>query len=125
MAIVEEKKDPKKTTEKNSSKKVEAIVAISNAEIGCKVLIEPWITEKTHAALGDNKYTFRISGHATKKQVKTAIENVYNVHIEKITTVNLMAKRKAYGRYAGTKSAVNKATVTLKKGDKIELFKGA
>jgi large subunit ribosomal protein L23 len=127
MAIIEDKKnpEPEKKSEKKASKKTEIIAAIDNAEIARKVLIEPWITEKTHAAIADNKYTFRISNHATKKQVKAAIENVYDVHVEKITTVNLAAKRKAYGRYMGTKSAVRKATVTLKKGEKIELFKGA
>jgi large subunit ribosomal protein L23 len=125
MAEIQEKKIPKKTVKKNASQKPEAVIAVDNAEIACKVLIEPWITEKTHGAVSDNKYTFRISGSATKKQVRKAIESVYGVHIEKINTVNLIAKRKAYGRYAGKKPAVRKATVTLKKGDKIELFKGA
>jgi large subunit ribosomal protein L23 len=125
MAQVEEKKSEKKTAKKAAVKKTEAVVIVDNAEIACNVLIEPWITEKTHGAIADNKYTFKIAGNATKKQVKAAIEGVYKVYVEKIATVNLPAKRKAYGRYLGKKPAIRKATVTLKKGDKIELFRGA
>lgn len=118
MAVVEEKK-----VEKTKSKKSEAVVIANNAETACNVLVEPWITEKTHGAAADGKYTFKVAGNATKKQVKKAIEGIYNVHVEKISAVNLQAKRKAYGRYMGRKPAIKKATVTLKKGDKIELFK--
>ena len=57
------------------------------------------------------------------KQVKTAIEGVYKVHVEKINVVKGQPKRKAYGRYMGIKSGIKKATVTLKEGEKIELFK--
>lgn len=126
MAVVEEKKEIKKTAKKTVSKKKEAVVvAVENAQIACKVLVEPWITEKTHAAIADNKYTFRIIGGATKQQAKMAIEGTYSVKVEKITASNVLPKRKAYGRYMGTKPGIRKATVTLKKGDKIELFRGA
>jgi large subunit ribosomal protein L23 len=125
MAVIEEKKEEKKMTKKVAAKKTEAIVIADNSEIACKVLLEPWITEKTHAAIADNKYTFKVIGKATKKQVKMGIEGVYRVHVEGITMVNLKPKKKAYGRYEGLKSAIRKATVTLKKGDKIELFRGA
>jgi len=124
MAIVEQKKEDKKT--KKVIKKDNAVIVVAdNVEVACNVLVEPWITEKTHRAAADNKYTFKVSGNATKKQVKLAIEGMYKVHIEKIATVNVLAKKKAYGRYMGMKSAIRKATVTLKKGDKIELFKTA
>jgi len=113
-------KTPRKTI-----KKSEPIVIADNSEIACKVLIEPWITEKTHAAIADNKYTFKVTGNATKKQVKMGIEGVYSVKVEKVTMVNLKPKRRSYGRYGGFKSGIRKATVTLKKGDKIELFRGA
>jgi large subunit ribosomal protein L23 len=114
-----------KSTKKAESKKVETVMAIDNSEIACKVLLEPWITEKTHAAITNNKYTFKVSRNATKKQVKLSIESLYGVSVEKITSVTLLPKTKAYGRYQGIKSGIRKMTVTLKAGDKIELFKGA
>jgi len=124
MAVIEEKKEEKKTIKK-VARKSDIIVIADNSEIACKALIEPWITEKTHAAIADNKYTFKVTSGATKKQIKMAIEGVYNVHVEKINVVNLKPKRKAYGRYEGKKPSIRKATLTLKKGDKIELFRGA
>jgi large subunit ribosomal protein L23 len=120
---VEEKKAT--TPKKKISKKPEAIVAAENSEITRKVLIEPWITEKTHAGIADNKYSFKVGRRATKKQVKMAVESFYKVRVEKITSVNLIPKKKAYGRYPGIKSGIRKMTLTLKAGDKIELFKGA
>ena len=124
MAVIETKKEEKKQTKK-VAKKSDAIVIADNSEIACRVLVEPWITEKTHAAIVDNKYTFKVTNDATKKQVKMAIEGIYRVHVEKITMVNLKPKRRSYGRFGGFKSSIRKATVTLKKGDKIELFQGA
>ena len=124
MAIVEKKKKNKET-EKTAAVKTDVVENVGKIEIAGKVLVEPWVTEKTHRDASDNKYTFKISGNGTKKQVKMAIEGVYGVKVEKIATINMKAKRKAYGRYLGKKPAIRKATMTLKKGDKIELFKTA
>ena len=118
-----EEKTTKKVVKKPAAKKAEVIVAAKNAEIACKVLVEPWITEKTHSAIANGKYTFKVTGDATKKQVKAAIDGIYEVHVEKMNVVNVQPKRKAYGRYMGIKSGIKKVTVTLKKGEKIELFK--
>ncbi len=125
VLATEAKETVKKTVKKATASKKEAPISTEHSNIAFKVLVEPWITEKTHAAIADNKYTFRITRLATKKQVKLAIEGTYGVKVEKITVVNLKPKKKAYGRHMGTKSGIKKATVTLKKGDKIELFQGA
>ncbi|NTW27583.1 MAG: 50S ribosomal protein L23 [Candidatus Moranbacteria bacterium] len=132
MAVIEEKKEvvsePKKTVKKAVKKvaetKKETIVALPHSDIAYRVLVEPWITEKTHRAIADNKYTFKVIKSATKKQVKLAIEGMYSVSVEKISVVNVKPKKKAYGRHEGKVAGFKKATVTLKKGDKIELFQG-
>jgi large subunit ribosomal protein L23 len=132
MAVIEEKKElaskekavAKKTVKKVATEKKENIVAAPHSDIAYRVLTEPWITEKTHRAMSDDKYTFKVIKSATKKQVKLAIEGMYNVKIEKVSVVNIKPKKKAYGRHEGTKAGFKKATVTLKKGDKIELFQG-
>lgn len=131
MAVIEEKKEiateskatVKKTVKKAADKK-EMIVAAKNSDIAYRVLTEPWITEKTHRAMSDNKYTFKVIKSATKKQVKLAIEGMYSVSVVGVTIVNIKPKPKAYGRHMGTKQGFKKATVTLKQGDKIELFQG-
>ena len=124
MAAIEEKKEVAKKNLKKATKK-ESIIVPAHAEIAYRVLIEPWITEKSHRAISENKYTFKVVKSATKKQVKLAVEGMYSVKIEKITVVNVKPKKKAYGRHEGTISGFKKATVTLKEGDKIELFQGA
>ncbi|EKD59078.1 MAG: 50S ribosomal protein L23 [uncultured bacterium] len=134
MAVIEEKKEkvseakvaPKKVSKKaDAVKKEAAIVAAQHADIAYKVLVEPWVTEKTHRAMADNKYTFKVIKSATKAQVKKAIEGMYKVKVEKVTVVNVLARKKAYGRHEGTIAGFKKATLTLKKGDKIEFFQGA
>ncbi|KKQ46039.1 MAG: 50S ribosomal protein L23 [Candidatus Moranbacteria bacterium GW2011_GWC2_37_8] len=135
MAVIEEKKEevsevvakaaPKKASKKAVTKKETAIEACEHADIAYKVLVEPWVTEKTHAAMADNKYTFKVTKAATKMQVKRAIEGMYKVKVEKVTVVNVLAKKRAYGRHEGKIAGFKKATLTLKKGDKIEFFQGA
>jgi large subunit ribosomal protein L23 len=132
MAVIEEKKESvsepkavaKKVTKKAAPAKKETLAA-AHSDIAYRVLTEPWITEKTHRAISDNKYTFKVIHSATKKQVKLAIEGMYSVKVEKVSVVNIKPKKKAYGRHMGTKQGFKKATVTLKEGDKIELFQGA
>jgi large subunit ribosomal protein L23 len=132
MAVIEEKKElateakvvAKKVSKKATTDKKE-VVAAEHSGIAYKVLVEPWITEKTHAAIANNKYTFKVISSATKKQVKLAIEGLYSVKVERISVLNVLAKKKAYGRHEGKKAGFKKATVTLKEGDKIVLFQGA
>ncbi|MEI7621526.1 MAG: 50S ribosomal protein L23 [Candidatus Moraniibacteriota bacterium] len=128
MAVIEEKKEEevkaKKVAVKKATKK-EVFEVAENSEIAYKVLVEPWITEKSHAGLVDNQYIFRIIRGATKAEVKKAIEGFYKVKVEKISVINLVPKKRTYGRFEGTKATVKKAIITLKEGDKIELFQGA
>lgn len=94
-----------------------------NAQVACKVLVEPWITEKSHAQMAQNKYTFKVTTDANKKQVQQAVEGIYGVKVESIRMVNVHPKKKNYGRYVGKKAGFKKATLALKEGDKIEFFK--
>lgn len=127
MAAIEEKKEIVSKKEKAVKKvaKKAIVEAAENSDIAYKVLVEPWITEKSHAGLTDNKYVFRIAKDATKSEVKKAIEGFYKVSVQKVAVVNFIPKKRAYGRFEGAKAAVKKAIVTLKEGDKIELFQGA
>jgi large subunit ribosomal protein L23 len=127
MAAIEEKKEniSKKVAEPKKAAKKLVPQNTENADIACKVLVEPWITEKSHAAIAENKYVFRVTRQATKPEVKKAIEGFYKVSVEKIAITNLLPKKRAYGRFEGNKASIKKAIITLKKGDKIELFQGA
>lgn len=81
------------------------------------------LTEKaTLLAEKENKYVFRVRPHATKTQIKQAIEKLFKKTVVAVNTANYAGKKKrertaSFGRQADWKKAI----VTLKEGDKIEL----
>ncbi len=86
------------------------------------IIIRPVVTEKSMDLLADNKYTFIVAGKANKTEIKNAIQNIFDVKVEKIYTMNVKGKPKRLGRFEGRTSDRKKAIVTLKPGQKIRLF---
>jgi large subunit ribosomal protein L23 len=87
------------------------------------IIVRPLITEKTMKLQeADNKVTFEVARGSNKTQVKIAVEEIFNVKVEKVNIVNCRPKAKRVGKYAGTTSAVRKAIVKLAEGHKINLF---
>lgn len=89
-----------------------------------KVLASPIVTEAATILLEQNKYIFKISPRSTKLQIKMAIEKIYKVKVEKINTVTIPKKFRTRGRIPGWKPGFRKAIVTLKVGNKIDVFEG-
>ncbi len=86
------------------------------------VIVRPLITEKTMKLQAeDNKVTFEVARTANKTQVKQAVEEIFNVKVEKVNIVNVRPQTKRMGRYVGKTSAVRKAIVKLAEGNSIEL----
>lgn len=86
----------------------------------------PRITEKgTRLKEQSNVLTFEVRRDANKVQVRKAIERVFNVKVADITTVNCGGKKKRVGARVGRRPDWKKAYVTLKPGQKIDLFEGA
>lgn len=113
---------PAEKPEKKPEK--EKATEIKLGAVKSDVIIEPWITEKSHGAMAENKYIFRVTKDADKKKVKSAIEGLYSVKVVDVNIINIPPKKRMYGRHEGKKSGYKKAIVKLKEGDKIELFKG-
>lgn len=86
----------------------------------------PRITEKG-SRLKDksNVLTFEVRRNANKVQVRKAIEGIFKVKVSHVTTVNVSGKRKRMGMREGRRSDWKKAYVTLKPGEKIDIFEGA
>lgn len=83
----------------------------------------PIITEKSMEAVDQRKYTFAVDKNITKPNIKAAIEEIYGVEIESISTANVKRKPKTVGRYSGFRSGYKKAIVKLSKESKtIESF---
>ena len=89
-----------------------------------EVLRRPVITEKNTILMSQNKYTFEIARGANKHQVKGAVEKTFNVEVVKVTGSRLPGKMTRLGKGRGLTPWWKKAVVTLKEGDKIEIFEG-
>lgn len=86
----------------------------------------PRITEKgTRLKEKCNVLTFEVKIGANKVQVKKAVESIFKVKVADVTTVTNMGKTKRIGQRVGRRSDWKKAYVTLKPGEKIDIFEGA
>ena len=90
-----------------------------------EVLRRPLITEKS-TTLQDklNKYGFEVDRRANKEQVKRAVETSFNVHVITVNMATVKGKRKRFGPKLVRRPSWKKAVVSLRSGDKIQLFEG-
>jgi len=86
------------------------------------ILIRPVITEKATVIAEQNKYVFKVARAANKEQIADAVKLVYKVQPLKVNVVNVRGKEKRLRHGSGRTPLWKKAIVTLKEGDKIELF---
>ena len=90
------------------------------------VIRGPLITEKLDKAREKfRQYSFIVDMKATKHDVVRAVEELFKVHVEGVRTNVARGKVKRVGRSMGKRPNYKKAIVTLKEGDKIDLFEGA
>jgi len=89
------------------------------------IIIRPIISEQSMAQIADRKYTFVVAKSANKIEIKKAVEEIFGVNVEKVTTINMIGKIKRMGRNEGRRAAWKKAVVKLAEGSKtIEFFDG-
>jgi large subunit ribosomal protein L23 len=89
-----------------------------------KVIKKALITEKADRLREMNIYQFEVAVQATKRQIKQAVENMFNVKVVDVKTANLPGKPRRLGRSEGYRSGYKKASVMLEQGQKIELVEG-
>ena len=86
------------------------------------IIIKPVISEKSYGLLDQNKYTFLVHPEANKTQIKMAVEQIFDVKVTSVNTINRKGKRKrtrfGYGKRPDTKRAI----VSLEDGDRIDIF---
>jgi len=89
------------------------------------IIIEPIITEKSMDHMAEGKYTFKVDKRAKKPEIKKAIEEIFNVKVEKINTMNMLGKIKRQGYTSGRRPSWKKAIVKLTDdSEPIEFFEG-
>ena len=93
-----------------------------NQERMYQVLLAPHISEKsTLLAEEKNQHVFRVAPDATKSEVKTAVEQIFKVKVERVRILNTRGKAKRFGGRLGKRSDTRKAYITLAAGNDIEL----
>ncbi len=89
------------------------------------VIKRPLITEKTMNLTAVGKYAFEVDPNANKIEIARAVEEIFGVEVVKVNTVNVKPKTKRLGRFEGKTGGMKKAYVTLKPGQRIQIFEGA
>jgi large subunit ribosomal protein L23 len=90
-----------------------------------QVLLAPVVSEKSYELLEQRKYAFRVHQDAHKTQIRQAVEELFNVHVQAVNVLKVQPKPKRRGLIRGTKPGWKKAIVQLREGESIEIFEGA
>ena len=89
------------------------------------IIIRPIITEKSSSLMALNKYTSEVHKTANKIQIRNAVEEVFNVKVAGVNTINVKGKMRRRGIAKGYTRSWKKAIVALKPDQHIEFFEGA
>jgi len=90
-----------------------------------EILLAPVVSEKSYSLIGDRKYSFRVHKDAHKTQIRQAVEELFNVHVEGVNISQVRPKPKRRGMSRGIRPGWKKAIVQLREGDTSEIFEGA
>lgn len=87
------------------------------------VILAPVVSEKSYDLIEmNNTYTFEVDPRSNKGEIRDAVEEVFDVTVLRVNTMNRKGKRKRYGNKFGKRKDVKRAVVTLAEGDSIDLF---
>jgi len=87
-------------------------------------LVRPVITEKSMMVSENGKVTFMVPLSASKDDIKSAVESIFNVKVERVNTIRQFGKTKFFRGRKGARSDYKKALVTLAKGQNIDVTTG-
>ena len=90
-----------------------------------QVLIAPVVSEKSYSLIESRKYAFRVHPDAHKTQIRQAVEELFEVKVERVNIVKVQPKPKRRGMSKGIRPGWKKAIVQLAEGESIEIFEGA
>lgn len=87
------------------------------------IILRPLVTEKSaNSEAAANTYVFEVGETANKHEIKTAVEQFFNVKVEDVRTVRVRGKFKRFGRFYGRRSNWKKAYVTLASGHSLNFL---
>lgn len=93
-----------------------------NQERLIKLLVSPHVSEKTNRCTeANNQYVFKVDSTATKPEIKKAVELMFGVEVNAVTTLNVKPKVKRFGQMLGKRKGWKKAYIKLNEGQSIAL----
>ena len=97
-----------------------------NQERVFKVLLGPYISEKaTVLADKQGQFVFKVATDATKLEIKKAVEGLFGVKVERVTTQNVLGKSKRTARGLGKRNDWKKAVISLQPGQELDFTSSA
>ncbi|MEW5952258.1 MAG: 50S ribosomal protein L23 [Bacillota bacterium] len=88
------------------------------------IIKKPLVTEKSMDLVQENKYTFIVDPKANKVEIRKAVEELFKVKVTSVNTMNVKGKLKRVRNILGRTPDRKKAIVTVRDGDKIEIYEG-
>lgn len=79
------------------------------------IIIKPVLTEKSYTGIQDKKYTFVVAKGANKTEIKKAVEEVFNVQVESVNTLNVRGKRREWARTRATPRRTKRQSCSSRK----------
>jgi len=90
------------------------------------IIKKPLFTEKGSSLKEtENKILVEVPTDANKIEIKRAMEELFKVKVEKVSTISVIGKMKKFGKSLGKRPDRKKAVITLKKGEKLDFIEGA
>lgn len=86
------------------------------------IIIRPIVSERSYDMIELHRYTFEVAKTARKIEIAQAVEEIFDVNVVKVNTINVKPKKKRVRRQLGLTRTWKKAIVTLADDDTIELF---
>ena len=88
------------------------------------VIRGPHVSEKSHRVSEMNQVVLKVRTDATKKEIRQAVELLFEVEVDNVTVVNVNGKSKRFGQTRGRRVDWKKAYVSLAEGSQIETLLG-
>ena len=88
------------------------------------IIVSPVVTEKATLASEHNKVLFKVSGKATKPQIKEAVEKLFDVKVKRVNTLVRKGKIRVFKGRPGELQYTKRAVVTLEEGHRIDVTTG-
>ena len=78
-----------------------------------EIIIKPIVSEKSSSDVAEGKYTFKVAKNATKIQIASAVQSLFEVKVKAVNTISVKGKEKRVGANTGKTSDWKKAIVTI------------